>query len=227
MTGKFWLTVCGVVGGLLVGFYVFGILNAPVQDMAFAQDKNPPEDSQVATATFGTGCFWCTEAIFQQLKGVYSVESGYSGGHVANPSYKAVCSGTTGHAEVVQVKYDPTVISFKDLLQVFWKTHDPTTPNRQGADVGTQYRSAIFYHTDEQRELAEHYKHELNTAGAFEKPIVTEITKFETFYPAEDYHQNYYELNGNSNSYCAFVIAPKLEKFRQAFGEKLKPAGDK
>ena len=144
-------------------------------------------------ATFGSGCFWCTEAIFQSLKGVESVVSGYSGGSVENPSYEQVCSGTTGHAEVTQIQYDPNVISFKKLLEVFWKTHDPTTLNRQGADVGTQYRSAIFYHSEKQRELAEKYKKRLDESGAFPNPIVTEITAFTQFYPAEDYHQNYYD----------------------------------
>jgi peptide-methionine (S)-S-oxide reductase len=172
-------------------------------------------------ATFGNGCFWCTEAIFQNLKGVEKVVSGYSGGHVDNPTYKQVCAGTTGHAEVIQIAYDPAVISFDELLEVFWKTHDPTTPNRQGNDVGPQYRSAVFYHDDTQKEKAEKYKKELNEAGAYDKPIVTEITAFEKFYPAEDYHQNYFNLNG-SQPYCSFVIRPKVEKFEKVFKDKLK-----
>jgi peptide-methionine (S)-S-oxide reductase len=172
-------------------------------------------------ATFGNGCFWCTEAIFQNLKGVEKVVSGYSGGHVDNPTYKQVCAGTTGHAEVIQIAYDPAVISFDELLEVFWKTHDPTTPNRQGNDVGPQYRSAVFYHDDAQKETAEKYKKELNEAGAYDKPIVTEITAFEKFYPAEDYHQNYFNLNG-SQPYCSFVIRPKVEKFEKVFKDKLK-----
>ncbi len=187
-------------------------------------DQIPP-GVELETATFGTGCFWCTEAIFQELQGVHSVVSGYSGGSVKNPTYQQICNGTTGHAEVVQLKFDPKVISFEELLEVFWQTHDPTTLNRQGADVGTQYRSAIFFHTDKQKELAEHYKHELDESGAFENPIVTEITRFDIFYPAEDYHQNYFDLNGAA-PYCSFVIRPKVEKFRKAFATKLKaPAG--
>lgn len=172
-------------------------------------------------ATFGNGCFWCTEAVFQQLDGVTKVESGYSGGQVKNPTYKQVCNGTTGHAEVIQITYDPAKISFEELLEVFWKTHDPTTLNRQGADVGTQYRSAVFYHTDEQRRLAEEYKKKLDASGAFPRPIVTEITQFSEFYKAEDYHQNYYNENGQQ-PYCQIVIRPKLEKFEKVFAKKLK-----
>lgn len=177
---------------------------------------------KVDTATFGTGCFWCTEAIFEQLNGVLKVTSGYSGGHVENPSYKAVCTGETGHAECVQVQYEPDKITYDELLEVFWQVHDPTTLNRQGADVGTQYRSAIFYHNKEQKEKAEHYKAELEKANAFPKPIVTEISAFEKFYPAENYHQEYYQNNKNANPYCAVVIRPKLEKFKKAFATKLK-----
>src|ERR1700683_3504021 len=151
-----------------------------------------PAGIKTDTATFGTGCFWCTEAVFQELKGVYKVTSGYSGGTVKNPSYEDVCTGTTGHAECLQIIYDPKVISFDELLEVFWESHDPTTLNRQGNDVGTQYRSAIFFHNEEQREKAEHYKAELIRNKAYDKPIVTEITAFSVFYPAEDYHQNYY-----------------------------------
>ncbi|HEU4610230.1 MAG TPA: peptide-methionine (S)-S-oxide reductase MsrA [Chitinophagaceae bacterium] len=173
------------------------------------------------TATFGTGCFWCTEAIFQQLEGVLKVTSGYSGGHVANPSYQQVCTGTTGHAECVQIVYDPAKISFDELLEVFWQTHDPTTLNRQGNDVGTQYRSAIFYHNEQQKEKAEHYKAELNKSGAFNNPIVTEITAYTRFYPAENYHQDYYNNNGDQ-PYCNYVIRPKLEKFRKVFKDRLK-----
>jgi peptide-methionine (S)-S-oxide reductase len=172
-------------------------------------------------ATFGSGCFWCTEAIFERLKGVKSVVSGYSGGKVENPTYEEVCTGTTGHAEVTQITYDPEIISFDELLEVFWKTHDPTTLNRQGNDVGPQYRSVIFYHNDEQKKLAEKYKEALDKSGAWEKPIVTEISPFTKFYPAEDYHQEYYENNPNQG-YCAFVIAPKVEKFEKVFKDKLK-----
>ena len=174
-----------------------------------------------AVATFANGCFWCTEAIFEELNGVISAVSGYTGGETINPSYKEVCSGNTGHAECLQITYDSTKISFDELLEVFWQTHDPTTLNRQGADVGTQYRSGIFYHTEEQRIKAEAYKAELDKSGAFDRPIVTEITAFSVFYPAEDYHQQYYELNGNSNPYCRVVIQPKLEKFRKVFKDKL------
>lgn len=172
-------------------------------------------------ATFGAGCFWCVEAIFQSLNGVDTVISGYSGGSIKNPSYKEVCTGRTGHAEVTQIVFDPNVISFKELLEVFWQTHDPTTLNQQGADVGTQYRSAIFYHTDAQKQLAEEYKAKLDASGAFENPIVTEITAFDVFYPAEDYHQNYF-LNNPEQGYCRVVIKPKVDKFKKVFGEKLK-----
>jgi peptide-methionine (S)-S-oxide reductase len=173
-------------------------------------------------ATLANGCFWCTEAIFEELDGVISATSGYTGGPTVNPTYKEVCSGTTGHAEALQIVYDTAKITFDELLAVFWETHDPTTLNRQGADVGTQYRSGIFFHNQEQKEKAEKYKAELNKSGAFEKPIVTEITPFAEFYPAEDYHQQYFELNENANPYCKIVIRPKLEKFRKVFKDKLK-----
>jgi len=179
------------------------------------------DSNKYEIATFGAGCFWCTEAVFQRLKGVIKVESGYSGGTVPNPTYEAVCSGKTGHAEVTQISFDPSVISFSELLQVFFKTHDPTTLNRQGADVGTQYRSVIFYHNDEQKKIAEQLKLELDSAKIWDNPIVTEISQFKKFYKAEDYHQNYY--NNNSNEpYCSFVITPKLEKFEKIFKNKLK-----
>jgi peptide methionine sulfoxide reductase msrA/msrB len=172
-------------------------------------------------ATFGAGCFWCVEAVFQQLEGVISVVSGYEGGRVKNPTYREVCSGLTGHAEVIQVTFDPHKISFAQLLEVFWQTHDPTTLNRQGADTGTQYRSVVFYHSEEQMRLAEHYKQELNASGAYNSPIVTEISPASTFYPAEDYHQNYFRLNPEQG-YCRAVIMPKVEKFRKVFAERLK-----
>jgi peptide-methionine (S)-S-oxide reductase len=172
-------------------------------------------------ATFGAGCFWCVEAVFRRLKGVESVVSGYSGGKVKNPTYKQVCTGRTGHAEVVQITYDPKQITYPELLEVFWGTHDPTTRNRQGNDVGTQYRSVIFYHNDQQRESAEHYKEKLNAAKAFRAPIVTEITPFGEFYPAEKYHQDYYELNSRQ-PYCQLIIRPKVEKLKKVFGDKLK-----
>lgn len=171
-------------------------------------------NKKMEIATFGSGCFWCSEAIFEKLKGVESVESGYSGGHDKNPTYTEVCKGTTGHAEVIQIKYNPDIITYKDLLEVFWQTHDPTTLNRQGADVGTQYRSVIFYHNQQQKQLAEEYKKKLDDAGIYNKPIVTEISEFSVFYKAEDYHQDYYK-NNKAQSYCSFVITPKLDKFKK------------
>lgn len=173
------------------------------------------------TAVFGAGCFWCVEAVFESLKGVQKVESGYCGGHIKNPSYREVCTGRTGHAEVARITFDPTLISFEELLEVFWITHDPTTLNRQGNDVGTQYRSAVFYTNESQKEAAEFYKGKLDKSGAFDKPIVTEIVPLTDFYPAEDYHQNYF-LNNPEQGYCQFVIAPKVEKFKKAFSHKLK-----
>jgi len=172
-------------------------------------------------ATLGAGCFWCVEAVFQRLEGVEKVQSGYSGGHVKNPTYKEVCTGSTGHAEVLQVHYNPSLIRFEDLLEVFWKTHDPTTLNRQGGDVGTQYRSSIFYHTQAQKEIAEKYKKQLNDEKVWPDPVITEIVPFESFYPAEDYHNNYFNLNGDQG-YCRMVIAPKVEKFEKVFKSKLK-----
>jgi len=182
------------------------------------------QHKELEVATFGAGCFWCVEAVFQNLKGVESVISGYTGGHVKNPSYKEVTTGSTGHAEVTQIQYDPKKITFDELLEIFWQTHDPTTLNRQGADAGTQYRSAIFYHNEEQQLLAVKYKKELDESGAFENPIVTEITALDEFYVAEDYHQNYYNLNSDQ-PYCSFVIVPKLEKLKKVFKDKLKPDG--
>jgi peptide-methionine (S)-S-oxide reductase len=178
-------------------------------------------EPKLQIATFGSGCFWCTEAIFQNVDGIEKVESGYMGGHVKKPTYKEVCSGLTGHAEVLQVTFNPDEVTYDELLEIFWKTHDPTTLNRQGNDVGTQYRSAIFYHSDEQKRLAEGYKEQLTAAEVFDQPIVTEITPASVFYKAEDYHQNYYNLNGDA-PYCAFVIRPKVEKFKKVFKEKLK-----
>jgi peptide-methionine (S)-S-oxide reductase len=173
------------------------------------------------TATLAAGCFWCVEAIFQDLKGVLSVTSGYTGGKIKDPSYREVCTGITGHAEACQIIYDPEVITYDELLEAFWASHDPTTLNRQGADQGTQYRSAIFYHNEQQKQLAEAYKLKLNSEKAFDKPIVTEISPAGAFYKAEDYHQNYFNENGNA-PYCTFVIVPKLEKFRKVFKDKLK-----
>lgn len=174
------------------------------------------------TATFGTGCFWCTEAVFEGLNGVVNVTSGYMGGSKVNPTYKEVCTGETGHAECVQVVYEPAKVSYDELLEVFFQVHDPTSLNRQGADVGTQYRSAIFYHNAAQKEKAEYYKKEVDKSGSYDKPVVTEITAASAFYPAEDYHQEYYQNNKNTNPYCSIVIRPKLEKFKKVFQKKLK-----
>ncbi|HMP93958.1 MAG TPA: peptide-methionine (S)-S-oxide reductase MsrA [Phnomibacter sp.] len=212
------LLIGTVVGGLALA----GCNQPSVQSQSLGtQFLN--KSMQTDTATFGTGCFWCTEAIFQALKGVHKVTSGYSGGHVANPTYEQVCSKKTGHAEVVQIVYDPQEISFDELLEVFWKTHDPTTPNQQGADIGPQYRSAIFYHNEEQQTKALSYKEELDKSKAFEAPIVTEISAFKNFYPAEDYHQNFYS-NNPTYGYCSYVIRPKLEKFEKVFKNKLRHA---
>lgn len=178
-------------------------------------------NGHIDTATFGAGCFWCTEAQFQQLKGVVKVESGYSGGHTANPTYKEVCTGNTGHAEVTNVYYDPSVISFDELLAAFFVTHDPTQLNRQGNDIGTQYRSVIFYHNEEQRSKAIGYIKKLNEEKVYPSDIVTEVAQFVRFYKAEDYHQNYYNQNGKE-PYCHFVIQPKLEKFKKVFHDKLR-----
>ncbi len=183
-------------------------------------EKNK-EMNKVEVATFGAGCFWCVEEIFQNLAGVEKVVSGYTGGHVKNPTYKQVCTGKTGHVEVAQIHFDPGVISFEELLEVFWQTHDPTTPDRQGNDVGPHYKSAVFYHDEEQKRLAEFYKKRLNESGAFQDPVITEIRPFEKLYIAEDYHQDYYQLNPYL-PYCTFVIKPKLEKFKKAFADKLK-----
>jgi peptide-methionine (S)-S-oxide reductase len=177
--------------------------------------------AQEQVATLGGGCFWCLEAVYAELQGVLRVESGYSGGTVERPTYQQVCSGDTGHAEVVQITFDPAQISFREILEVFFDIHDPTTLNRQGADVGTQYRSAIFYHSDEQKAVAEQVIGDLEKAGTWSDPIVTEVTPFEAFYPAEEYHRNYYALNTN-RPYCRAVIAPKLGKFRKLYAPRLK-----
>lgn len=186
-------------------------------DVAYAGNPVEPTD----TATLGAGCFWCVEAVFQQLNGVLKVTSGYSGGTVANPTYEQVCEKNTGHAEVIRVVFDPGIISYDELLEVFWQTHDPTTLNRQGNDVGPQYRSVVFYHNAEQKAKAEEYKASLNKSGAFSAPIITEISPLKNFYQAEDYHQSYY-LNNGSLPYCYYVIRPKMEKFEKVFRDKLK-----
>lgn len=204
-----------LISGLLALFIATGSFGQNKTDNKMTSENN------LSRATFGAGCFWCTEAVFQNLKGVEKVISGYSGGHVVNPTYQQVCTGNTGHAESVQIYYNPEVITYDELLEVFWKTHDPTSLNRQGNDVGTQYRSVIFYHTEKQKELAEEYKKKLDESGAYDRPIVTEIVPFKNFYKAEDYHQDYYNLN-SGKPYCTFVIQPKLEKFRKVFADKLK-----
>jgi peptide-methionine (S)-S-oxide reductase len=187
--------------------------------MERTQAVTPPPGREIAT--LAGGCFWCTEAIFDQLKGVESVESGYSGGQVANPTYKEVCNGATGHAEAIQITFDPKVISYRELLEVFLTTHDPTTLNRQGNDVGTQYRSAIFTHSEEQKRVAQEVIQEFNQKRIWPNPIVTEVTPFTNFYVAEDYHQEYFANNGGQ-PYCRFVIEPKVVKFREKHRDKLK-----
>jgi peptide-methionine (S)-S-oxide reductase len=183
--------------------------------------KGTVMNQPLEVATLGAGCFWCVEAIYQRLDGVEKVESGYSGGSIKNPSYEQVCTGRTGHAEVIQVTFDPKKLSFKELLEVFFKTHDPTTLNKQGGDVGTQYRSAIFYRTDEQKKTAEQVKKETEAAKVWDDPIVTEISPFTEFYKAEEYHQDYYNQN-SYQPYCMMVINPKLSKFKKEFKNKLK-----
>jgi peptide-methionine (S)-S-oxide reductase len=199
---------------------LIGCSVAPIQNNQ-SESMEPLNTNSLDTATFGSGCFWCTEAIFQQIKGVVKVTSGYSGGKTVNPTYKEICTGTTGHAEVLQIIYNPSIVPFSELLQMFWYSHDPTTLNKQGGDVGTQYRSVIFYHDLEQKKEAEFYKKKLDSAKIYDKPIVTEISALQKFYPAEAYHQNYYNSNG-SQPYCTYIIRPKLEKFKKIFGDKLK-----
>lgn len=205
--------------------FIFALIffNASCQNKEVHQtNTNKMEsNSKLQTITLGAGCFWCVEAIFADLKGVHSAVSGYSGGKVNNPTYKEVCSGLTGHAEVVQVKYDSSVISLQDILEVFFKTHDPTTLNRQGADTGTQYRSVIFYHDEHQETIARKTIKALTDAKAYDNPIVTEVSAFKNFFKAEDYHQDYFDLNGEQ-PYCRAVIQPKVEKFKKAFADKLK-----
>jgi peptide-methionine (S)-S-oxide reductase len=180
-------------------------------------------EGNLETATLAAGCFWCVEAVFDDLKGVDDVVSGYAGGHTENPTYREVCDGNTGHAEVAQIKFDPTVISFKDVLRVFFSVHDPTTMNRQGNDIGTQYRSAIFYHNDEQKRDAEEVIREITDEGVYDDPIVTEVAPFEKFWPAEDYHQEYFANNPNQ-PYCQAIVSPKVRKFRAKFADRLKSA---
>lgn len=209
---------------LRIHFILFFIICAcnDAQNQTAEPINMTEKNGKLELATLGAGCFWCVEAIFESLNGVNSVESGYSGGNVKNPSYREVCTGTTGHAEVVQVAFDPEVISFQELLEVFWQTHDPTTLNRQGADVGTQYRSVIFYHNEEQKEIATQLLNKLNEEKAFENPVVTEVSPFTEFYVAEESHQDYYR-NNPEQGYCTMVIRPKVEKFKKVFEEKLNP----
>lgn len=205
-------------------FYTLVLAFLFVVSQANGQKKSKKNNSNIdkmELATFGAGCFWCVEAIFQRVEGVEKVVSGYSGGSVKNPTYKEVCQGTTGHAEVCQLSYDPSIVTYDFLLEVFWQTHDPTTLNRQGNDVGTQYRSAIFYHNDEQKNIAKKYKKKLTESGVFKESITTEIVKYKSIYIAEDYHQNYFNENG-SQPYCNYVILPKVEKFEKVFKENLK-----
>jgi len=183
--------------------------------------ENKAEELVNSVATLAAGCFWCVEAVFQKLKGVEKVESGYMGGTLKNPTYKDVCTGQTGHAEVCQISFNPTIISFEELLEVFWKTHDPTTLNRQGGDIGTQYRSAVFYHDAAQKQIAENIKNDLGQSGAFNAPIVTSFEEVSVFYKAENYHQDYFNLNGH-NPYCQMVVKPKVEKFMKVFSDRIK-----
>jgi peptide-methionine (S)-S-oxide reductase len=218
------MKVCLISLGLLISLVACGQERSQLNNKRMSAELPKtevivPEGYDVAT--LGSGCFWCIEAIYQDLKGVKDVRSGYSGGHVENPGYQKVTTGTTGHAEVIQLFFDPQVISYQEILEIFWSTHDPTTLNRQGNDVGPMYRSAVFYHSDKQKEQANHLKEKLNEENVFGKPVVTEITPFSNFYVAEDYHQNYYKLNAGQ-PYCQFVIKPKLDKFKKVFSEKLK-----
>jgi methionine-S-sulfoxide reductase len=212
-----------LIAGAAVAFLV--VACAGTQAMSEPTTGQPTESKTADTAklekaTFGSGCFWCTEAVFDQLRGVKSAVSGYSGGQVDNPTYEQITTGRTGHAEVIQVTYDPSEIAYDDLLKVFWQTHDPTTLNRQGHDVGTQYRSAVFYHSEDQRRTAEAYKKQLDESGTFSKPIVTEITPFGKFYPAEKYHQEYFQTNPEQQ-YCEYVIRPMVETFKRVFKDLL------
>jgi peptide-methionine (S)-S-oxide reductase len=208
---------------LILPFLSISACISKVENKQFSNENELIMDTNITTesATLGSGCFWCTEAIFLRVKGVLKVESGYSGGSVPNPTYEAVCTGKTGHAEVCQITFDPSIISFTDLLEVFFKTHDPTTLNRQGADVGTQYRSVIFYHSEQQKSISEEIISKLNEEKIWDNKIVTEISPIRKFYKAEDYHQDYYSRN-EYQPYCSFVITPKIEKFEKVFSDKLK-----
>ncbi len=217
MLGKLSILAVVLVGA--VGVFLITLKEEP--NVTAAPTPNEPAAAGDETATIGAGCFWCVEAVFKELKGVKSVVSGYTGGTTANPTYEQICRGDTGHAEVIQIVFDPKVISYEDLLQVFWKTHDPTTLNRQGNDVGTQYRSAVFYHSAEQKKLAEKYRRIIDDAKIYDLPVVTEIVELGKFYPAEKYHQDYFANNPNQ-AYCRATIPPKLEKLQKLFADKLK-----
>jgi peptide-methionine (S)-S-oxide reductase len=220
-----WVILATIILALCIALFFRGGFTVPDQFPVLDPDEIGTDGASLPSgseqATFGSGCFWCSEAVFQQLKGVQKVTSGYSGGSVKNPTYKQVCSGTTGHAEVVQITFDPAIISYPELLEVFWRSHDPTTRNRQGDDVGTQYRSVVFYHSDRQHQLAEQYKQKIDVAEVFKSPLVTEIAPFTEFYPAEAGHQNYYAENSRQ-PYCRIVIRPKLDKLQKVFGEKMR-----
>lgn len=208
--------------GILFAFAIFSYSTAcNSTNKKTTMNSEKISETKIDTAIFGAGCFWCVEAVFQQIKGVEKVESGYTGGKVKNPSYKEVCTGQTGHAEVCRILYNPDEVTFEELLEVFWGSHDPTTINRQGNDVGTQYRSAIFYTNENQRVTAEQWKKKLNEEKAFENPVVTEIVPEKEFYAAEDYHQNYFNENGEQ-PYCALIIKPKIDKVKKVFAAKLK-----
>lgn len=239
----FGLLVCLALGGLLGAGWsfgpgassAFGTLQEKQEQAAKADAKTDQDEKQesekavdkvLETATFGSGCYWCTEAVFQRVKGVESVKSGFMGGEVANPTYEQVCTGLTGHAEVLQVQFDPATVSYEKLLEIFWSSHDPTTLNRQGNDVGPMYRSAIFYHSEDQKLLAVKYKDKLDEAKAFNAPIVTEITEASEFYAAPDYHQDYYNRNKKKNPYCQ-MITYKLQNFRKAFKDVIDKEKDK
>jgi peptide-methionine (S)-S-oxide reductase len=210
-----------IFSGILLAITLASCAQDKVKTAGFNMSDSTILNNNTDTATFGAGCFWCVEAVFQRLEGVLKVTSGYSGGHIENPTYEQVCSKTSGHVEVARIIYDPSKVTFDELLEVFWQTHDPTTPNQQGADVGPQYRSVVFYHNEEQKQKAEQYKKELNASGAWDKPIVTDIEPLKNYYAAENYHQNYYN-NNEDQMYCRYVIRPKVEKFEKVFKNKLK-----
>jgi len=206
---------------VLLATLVLILFAAPTQAQKSNKSTKSMNSDKLERATFGEGCFWCAEAVFQEVKGVKSVVPGYAGGHVKDPTYEQVSTGTTGHAEVARIVFDPTVVSYRELLQVFWHTHNPTTLNRQGADVGTQYRSVIFYHNEEQKKIAEESMKKTEESGLWDDPIVTKIEPLKNYSEAEDYHHNYYQNHKNA-AYCSFVIAPKLKKFRKEFSYLLK-----